>query len=267
MTIAAQDTGLAPVNGLELYWESYGSGGTPLILLHGGYGTTAMFGDLAARLAQDRRVIAVDLQGHGRTADIDRSITYPALGDDIAALIEHLQLGRVDLMGYSLGGGTALRAAIRHPDLIRKLIVVCSPFSSTGWYPDIQAQMKQMGRQQFEMLRQSPVYTAYAAVAPDVDHFPVLMDKMGALLAMDYDWRQEVQAIGAPTLLVFADADSMPVSYVAEFFALLGGGLRDGGWDGSARPVNQLAIIPGTTHYDAFAAPALEGLARSFLVD
>lgn len=259
------DSGLVPVNGLDLYWESYGSGGPPLIMLHGGYGRTTMFGDLPERLAADRRVIAVDLQGHGRTGDIDRPLSYQAMGDDIAALTEHLELGPVDLFGYSLGGGTALRAAIQHPGLIRRLTVLSTPFSSAGWYPDIRAQMKQMSSAGFEFMRQTPLYTDYVTVAPDPDHFPALMDKMGELLRADYDWGVEVAAMTTQTLIIFADADSVPVSYVADFYRLLGGGLRDAGWDRASMPQNRLAIIPDTTHYDIAVSPALEGLVRTFL--
>jgi pimeloyl-ACP methyl ester carboxylesterase len=259
------DSGLAPVNGLQLYWESSGSGGTPLILLHGGFGSTSMLGELTGRLAAGRQVIAVDLQGHGRTADIDRPLRYEALGDDIAALIRYLDLGQVDLMGYSLGGSTALRAALQHPDLIRRLVLVATPCSRSGWYPDIQAQMLQIGRGGFEMMRQTPMYAAYAAVAPNPDGFPDVMDKMGVLLSTPYDWREEVAGLQPPTLLTFADADSIPVTHVAEFFGLLGGGLQDGSWDDSGRPKGQLAILPGTTHYTIFATPALAEFAVAFL--
>jgi pimeloyl-ACP methyl ester carboxylesterase len=117
----------------------------------------------------------------------------------------------------------------------------------------------------FEQFRQSPPYAAYAAVAPDVDAFPALMDKTGALLAQDYDWTDEVRGLRVPTLLVYADADGIPPSHAAEFFALLGGGLRDAGWDGAQRPASRLAILPGHTHYDVFEAPALVPAVAAFL--
>ena len=264
-TSAPTSSGLAPINGLQLYWESTGSGGTPLILLHGGFGLTSMLGELTTRLAGGRQVIAVDLQGHGRTADIDRPLSYEALGDDIAALVRHLDLGRVDLMGYSLGGSTALRAALQHPDLVRRLVLVSIPCARTGWYPEVQAGMLQVGRGGFDMMRQSPMYAAYAAVAPNPEAFPDLMDKMGALLSKPYDWSDEVAGLQPPTLLVYADADSIPVTHIAEFFALLGGGLRDGSWDDSGRPKGQLAILPGTTHYTISTSPALAEAAVAFL--
>lgn len=264
-TLAPTDSGFAPANGLQLYWESYGSGGTPLILLHGGYGTTRMLGDLLNGLAGDRRVIVVDQRGHGRTADVDRPLTYEDLGDDISALITYLDLGPSDLVGYSLGAGAALRCTIQHPHQVRRLVVVSTTFSRSGWYPEVRDQMDQMGRSLFPMLRQSPLYAAYAAVAPDVGHFEVLMDKMGDLLRTDHDWSADLQDLSTPTLLVFGDADSMPPAYASEFFARLGGGLRDGGWDGSGRSPNQLAILPGATHHDIIASPLLEPAVRDFL--
>src|ERR1700712_3300463 len=190
-TATEQVSRLAPVNGLQLHYQTFGAaaaGSTPLILLHGGFGSTGMFGDLPARLADVRSVIAVDLQGHGRTADIDRPLALDTLGDDIAGLVEYLELGPVDLMGYSLGGGAALSATIRHPELVRRLVLVSTPFRRSGWYPDIVAQMSQVNRQGFEMLRHTPMYEAYAAIAPNPDGFPDLMDKVGQLLSAEYDW-------------------------------------------------------------------------------
>lgn len=264
-SVEPQLSGLAPINGLQLYYESQGSGGTPLILLHGGYGMTGVFGPLTGQLAADRRVIAVDLQGHGRTADIDRPLSLTAMADDIAALIGYLDLGPTDLMGYSLGGGVALRTAIDHPDLIRRLVLVSTPFSRNGWFPDVREAMKQNNRNSFEWFRQTPMYEAYRAVAPNLDAFPDLMDKLGALLDQDYDCSEEIRALTLPVLLMFGDADSIPPSHAAEFFALLGGGLRDGGWDGSGMSSSRLAILPATTHFNSFQSPLLAPFASEFL--
>lgn len=260
-----QISGLAPVNGLQLYYESHGDGGVPLVLLHGGYGSTGMFGELVSRLAEGRRVIGVDLQGHGRTADIDRPLTLDGLGDDIAALVKYLDLGMVDLMGYSLGGGAALNATIRHPEIVRRLVLVSTPFRWSGWFPEIREQMKLNNRNGFEMMRHTPMYESYAAIAPNPDGFPDLMDKMGVLLGTDYDWAEGVAALRIPTLLMFGDADSIPASHAVEFFELLGGGQRDAGWDGSAMSSARLAILPGTTHYNSFGSPFLAQFAVPFL--
>jgi pimeloyl-ACP methyl ester carboxylesterase len=268
LTGTAQDDateGYAPVNGLQMYWRSLGSGGTPLVVVHGGFGLTEMFGGVLERLAGDRRVVAVELQGHGHTADVDRPFSYEAFGDDLAALVRHLDLGPVDLLGYSLGGGSSLRAALQHPDLLRRLVLVSTPCSRAGWFPEVLAGMDQIGRAGFEMMSRTPLYEGYAAVAPDVDAFPALMDKTGELLRRPYDWRDEVRGLTVPTLLVYADADSIPLDHAAEFYGLLGGGLRDGGWDGSGRSPAQLAVLPDRTHYDIAAAPELADVVARFL--
>ncbi len=263
MTTAPQ-TGYAPVNGLSMYYEIHGDG-APLVLLHGGFGSTGMFAELLPVLAQKRRVIAADLHGHGRTGDIDRPLSLEQMGDDIAALVRHLGLDRVDLMGYSMGGGAALRAAVQHPELVGKLVVVSIPFRRSGWYPDVRANMDQMGAQAAAFMHDTPMYQSYAAIAPDPAAFPVLLDKMGDMVRRDYDWTDEVAALRVPTLLVFGDADGVPPSHAAEFFALLGGGQRDGGWDGSGMPASRLAVLPGTTHYNALESPLLPGMVEAFL--
>jgi pimeloyl-ACP methyl ester carboxylesterase len=260
------DEGHAPATGgVQVYWRSLGDGGTPLVVVHGGFGTVEASGDVLDRLATRRRVVAIELQGHGRTRDVDRPFTWDALADDVAALVRHLDLGPADLMGYSLGGGVCLRAAIRHPELVRRLVVVAAPCRREGWLPDVLEAMAGVGSAGFEWMRRSPLYDAYAAVAPDVDAFPALMDKTGDLLRTPYDWSDEVRAITAPVLLAYADCDGVPPAHAAEFFALLGGGLRDPGWDGSGRPASRLAILPGRTHYDVFSAPELATVADGFL--
>jgi pimeloyl-ACP methyl ester carboxylesterase len=246
----------ADVNGLSLYYEEHGSG-EPLVLLHGGFGAGELFGPILPALAARRRVIAVDLQGHGRTADVDRPLRPEDMADDIAALIAHLGLEHADVMGYSLGALVALRTAIQHPDRVRRLVLVSIPFRRDGSHPEVLAAMDQMGPQAADMLRASPLGELYARTAPRPDDWPVLVAKTADLVKADYDWTAETEAITIPTLLVFADADSVRPAHIVEFYGLLGGGLRDAGWDGSRRPIAQLAILPGTTHYDIFVAPAL----------
>jgi pimeloyl-ACP methyl ester carboxylesterase len=255
----------ADVNDLHLYFEEHGSGGTPLVLLHGGLSAGEVLAPLTGELAATRRVIVPDLQGHGRTADVDRPFRRESFGDDLAALIEHLGLGQADLLGYSLGAACSLQAAIRHPDRIRKLVLVSTAYTSDGWFPEVREGMAQVGSGGFEMMRQSPAYAAYAAVAPDVDAFPALMDRTGDLLRQPFDSTEEVRALRPPTLLVYADADSIPPSHAAEFFALLGGGLRDANWDGSLRPASRLAVLPGRTHYDICSSPLLAPAVVDFL--
>jgi len=254
----------ADVNGISLYYEEHGSG-QPLILLHGGYGTGEMFAAILPLLASGRQVITVNLQGHGRTADVDRPLRFQTMGDDIAALIRHLGLAQADVMGYSLGAGTALRTAIQHPALVRRLVVVSHPIRHDGWFPQSLAGFDQMGPAFAEAMRQSPLYEVYSRVAPRVEDWPVLVDKMGTMLRQDYDWSPEVAKITAPVMLVYGDADSVRPSHIAEFYALLGGGLRDANWDGSARPVARLAILPSHTHYDIFFSPDLINAVVPFL--
>ncbi len=260
----ALKTGYAPVNGLKLYYEIHGTG-EPLILLHGGLGATEMFSPILPSLSNNRQVIAVDLQAHGRTADIDRPLTFDAMADDIAALMKHLGIAKADVMGYSLGAGLALRTAIRHPEAVRKLVVVSTAFRRDGWYPEIVAGMSQMGAAAAEPMKQTPMYQLYARIAPRPADWPVLLTKIGELLRQDYDWSKEVAAIKAPTLLVFGDADAVRTAHAVQFFELLGGGKKDGGWDGSGISNARLAILPGLTHYTVFSSPALASTVTPFL--
>jgi len=264
METATPRTGYARVNGLNVYYEIHGTGES-LILLHGGLGATDMVGGLLSLLANGRQVIAVDLQAHGRTADIDRPLSYEAMANDIAALMPVLGIERADFMGYSLGAGVALRTAIQHPDVVRKLVVVSTVCKRDGWYSESLAAMAQMGPATAEMIKQSPIYELYARVAPKPEDWPVLVTKVGDLLRKDFDWSNEVTAIRAPTLLVFGDADSVRIAHAVEFFGLLGGGKKDVGWDGSGMSDARLAILPGVTHYTIFCSPALATTVIPFL--
>jgi len=224
-----------------------------------------MFGDVLSDLSENHEVIAAELQAHGHTADIDRPLRYELMADDIAALINHLRLGQADVMGYSLGGGVALRIAIQYPDLVRKLVLVSAPFKRNGWYPEVLAAMGQSGPESAEGMKQTPMYQAYSKVAPKPEDWPVLMTKLGEMLRRDYDWSEEVPRIKAPTMIVVGDADSVVTAHAVEFFELLGGGKRDAGWDGLGMSSARLAILPGTTHYDIFSSPALAATVKPFL--
>jgi pimeloyl-ACP methyl ester carboxylesterase len=264
--MTAPQPGYAPINGLQLYYEIHGQG-EPLILLHGGFGLTAMFDPILPQLAANRQVIAVDLQGHGRTADIDRPMSLEAMGDDVGKLIAHLGLEQADVMGFSMGGGAALQAAIQHPLGVRKLVVVSMPFKRDAWYPEQLAGMNQMNAGALAFMRATPMYESYVAVAPDPEHFATLCDKMGELMRRDYDYSEGVRQLPMPVLIVAGDADGFPPSHAAQFFALLGGGQRDGSWDRSGMVPSQLAILPGMPHYDIFLSPALIAHVNAFLGD
>ncbi|MGA3019638.1 MAG: alpha/beta hydrolase, partial [Bryobacteraceae bacterium] len=201
----------ADVNGLKLYYEVHGTG-EPLILLHGGVGGMVMFGPNLAALAKTRRVIAVDLQAHGRTADIDRPLHFELLADDIAALIAHLRLKKTGVMGFSLGGGVALQLAIRPPKIVRKLVLVSTPFRRDGFYPEVLRNFDQMGPETGSFMKHSPLYRLY----PGVD-WPKLFAKLGDLQRQDYDWSSQVSKIKAPVLIVFADADAIRPAHIIEF--------------------------------------------------
>lgn len=254
----------ASVNGLNLYYEVHGTG-EPLILLHGGLGAIEMFGEVLPSLAQNRQVVAVDLQAHGRTADIDRELRFELMAGDIAALIKQLGIEEADVMGYSLGGGVALRTAIQYPEVVRKLVLVSTPFKRDGWYPEVLAGMGQMGPQVAEPMKQTPMYQQYASIAPKPEDWSVLLTKLGGLLQQDYDWSKEVAAMKAPTLIVVGDADSVRTAHAVAFFELLGGGKVDAGWDGSGMSNARLAILPATTHYNIFSTPQLSAVVAPFL--
>jgi len=263
----AQGTGhYAEVNGLHLYYETYGAG-RPLILLHGGLGSGEMFGPVLPVLAERHLVIAPDLQGHGRTADIDRPIDVRLMADDIAVLIEHLGLDRPDVAGYSLGGGVALLTAIKYPAMIRRLVAASAHIRRDAIYPDMLAQQGQVSAGAAEFMKDTPMYQLYQRVAPRPEDFPRLLDKMGAGMARDFDLTEEVRGLQVPALIVAADADMAPPSHYAEVFRLLDGGLRDGGWMGDGRPKggHALAILPGLTHYNIFNSPLIAAVTLAFL--
>lgn len=259
------ETGYAPVNGVEIYWERYGSGGTPVVVSHGGFGLISMFGSLLDTLSERRQVVAIELQGHGHTRDVDRPFSYEAFGDDIAGVVRCFGYEQADLVGDSLGAAASLRTAIQHPDVVRKLVLVSIPVRHEGWFPEVRAGMDQVGSGFFEHMKHSPMYAGWREVAPDGASFPTLMDKTGELIQRDYDWSDEIGKITAQTMLVYGDADSIPLSHAAEFYALLGGGLRDADWDGSGKGQARLAVLPDLTHYDIFQSPRLAEVVDEFL--
>jgi len=253
----------ADVDGLALWYSGHGSG-DPLILLHGGMGASEMFDPILDQLAAGRRVITVDLPGHGHTASPGKPLRYEDMADQIAGLIRHLGLDQADLMGLSLGAGVAQRTAIQHPALVRRLIVVSAPCRQDGWFPEVVAGQSALGPEAAEMIKQSAFYAHYVKVAPNPDDWTQHVCEVGELLRHDYDWTAGVADITAPTLLVFADTDSVRPAHIVAFFGLLGGGLADPGWDGATGPA-QLAILPGHTHYVMAGSPAVAAAATAFL--
>jgi pimeloyl-ACP methyl ester carboxylesterase len=256
----------ADVNGIRLYYELHGDG-RPLVLLHGGLGSGEMFGPLLDALAAAHRVVLPDLQGHGRTADVDRPISVATMADDIAALLDRLGIAQADAVGYSLGGGVAFQLAVRHPDRVRRLVTISANLRRSAIYPEMLVQQGMVGAAAVDSLKGTPMYELYQRVAPRPGDFGRLLDKMGSSMAQDFDFSEEARTIRVPYLFVAADADMFPPSHAAEVFELLDGGQRDGGWMGEGRPNggHALAVLPGMTHYDALTSPILPGLILQFL--
>jgi pimeloyl-ACP methyl ester carboxylesterase len=259
----------ADLNGLHMYYETHGTG-RPIIALHGGLGSSEMFGPteiLPMLTAAGHEVIVPDLQGHGRTADIDRPIDTRLMADDIAALIGHLKLEKPDLLGYSLGGGVAFWTAVKYPELVNKLVIVSTNITRSAIPAEMLAQQENMNAGAFEYMKDTPMYQSYVRIAPRPEDFPKLLDKIGASMAQDFDFSEELRGIQVPTMIVAADADMAPPSHYVEAFKLLDGGLRDGGWMGEGRPKggHALAILPGLTHYNIFSSPLLAQAALAFL--
>jgi pimeloyl-ACP methyl ester carboxylesterase len=256
------------VNGINLWVATHGSG-RPLILLHGGLMSGETFGPVLPLLAERHQVTAVDLQAHGRTADIDRPIDVRLMADDIAALIDHLGLDRPDVVGYSLGGGVATMTAVRHPDKVGRLVTLSANIRRSAIYPEMLSQQGQVSGAVAESLKGTPMYELYQRVAPRPEDFPRLLDKVGEFMSHDFDFTEEVRGLQVPTLIAAADADMAPPSHYVEVFGLLDGGQRDGGWMGEGRPKggHALAIIPGTTHYDVGESPLFAAVVLDFLDD
>ena len=256
----------AEVNGINLYYESHGTG-RPLILLHGGLGSGEMFEPILPTLSERHRVIVVDLQGHGRTADIDRPIDVRLMADDIASLIDHLGLEKPDLVGYSLGGGVAFFTAVKYPEKVGKLVMASANIRRDAIPPEMLAQQAQVNAAAVEFMKDTPMYQVYQRVAPRPEDFGRLLDKIGESMSKDFDHSEEMRGLQVPTMIVCADADMAPPSHYVEAFKLLDGGLRDGGWMGEGRPKggHALAMLPGLTHYNLGVSPLFAAVALDFL--
>jgi len=256
----------AEVNGITLYYETHGAG-RPLIMLHGGLMSGEMFGPVIGELAANHQVILPDLQGHGRTADIDRPIDIRMMADDIAALIDHLGLDKPDVVGYSLGGGVAFFTASKYPEKVRKLVMASANIRQDAIPDAMRAQQKQVTAAAADFMKDTPMYQLYQRVAPHPEDFGTLLDKIGAYMDQDFDFSEELRAIRVPTMIVCADADMAPPSHYVEAFKLLDGGLRDGGWMGEGRPAggHALAVLPGLTHYNLGTSPLFAAVTLDFL--
>jgi pimeloyl-ACP methyl ester carboxylesterase len=233
----------AEVNGLKMYYEIHGTG-FPLVVLHGAFMTIGAMGDLVPALAEARQVVAVELQGHGRTADVDRSLSYEQMGDDVGALLRHLGIEQADVFGYSMGGGVALQVAIRHPEVVRKLVVASASYTSDGMHPELLEMIPTITP---DVFAGSPIEEEYLRTAPNPDDFPTLVAKLKQLDMEPFAWPPEdIRGIAAPTLLIIGDSDAIRLEHAVEMFRLLGGGVMG---DLAGLPKSQLAVLPGTTHF------------------
>jgi pimeloyl-ACP methyl ester carboxylesterase len=260
----AKETGRLEINGVHYYYERLGQG-EPLLLLHGGLGSMEMFRPILPSLVSHRQVIAVDLQGHGRTTLGDRPIDLKDMANDVAAILEKLGVQQVDVLGYSMGGGVALRLAIQHPPMVRRLALVSTGFAQDGFYPEMLPMQAAVGAAMADQMKETPMYKSYMAVAPHPEDFPKLLDRMGAWMRTPYNWADEVKAMQMPVMLIYGDSDMFRPEHMVEFYHLLGGGLKDAGWQRENMAKNRLAILPDLTHYEIFGSPALTHAAMPFL--
>jgi pimeloyl-ACP methyl ester carboxylesterase len=234
-------SGYAAVNGLEMYYEIHGAG-PPLVLLHGALMTIEGFHELLPALATTRQVIAVEQQAHGRTADTERPLDYAQMADDTAALLQQLGIGQADLFGYSMGATVALRIAIQHPELVRKLVLAPPAYGREGFSPEVLENIGNLKPEDFG----TPWLESYATVAPDPEHGPALLAKVRDLVGRFEGWpADEIRSIAAPSLVIVGDSDVIRPEHAVELFRLLGGGVPG---DTVGLPRSRLAVLPGTTH-------------------
>jgi pimeloyl-ACP methyl ester carboxylesterase len=245
-TAAAQEpkTGYAPVSGLKMYYEIQGQG-DPVVLLHGAFMTiTNNWTEMIAQLSKGRQVIAVEMQGHGRTADINRDFSYENLADDIAALLDYLKIKQADVLGYSMGGGVAMQLAIRHPERVRKVVSISAVYRSDGF---VKEGIEALSRLEARMFKGSPIETEYKQLSPTPDHFETFVKHVVQLASKPYNFGAEkLKATKAPMLFIHGDADGVRLDYIAEVFRLKGGGDIHG--DLRPRSESRLAILPDATH-------------------
>jgi pimeloyl-ACP methyl ester carboxylesterase len=248
-TETAPRSGYAPVNGLQMYYEIHGAGGVPLLLLHGGlFNIDLQFGQLLPGLAASRQVIAADFQAHGRTDDIDRPLTSANLASDVVGLLGHLDVAQADVFGNSVGGAVALHLAIRHPALVRKLVVASVSFHPDGDRPENTEAVEAMT---VDMIAGTPMEQDYRAKSPNPDKLQDLLDKLGQYDKGFAGWADaDIEGIAAPTLLTVGDCDAVRLDHMVRFLQLRGGDVNG---DFAGVPASQLAVFPGTTHFFGLA--------------
>jgi pimeloyl-ACP methyl ester carboxylesterase len=257
-------SGYVAAHGIDYWFEIRGKG-EPLLLLHGGLMSSRLFGPVLTKLAEHRQVISVDLQGHGRTALGDRKIRIEDIGRDLGTVVRNLGFRQIDAMGYSFGGFAALQLAAQHPALVRRLVIVSAPYAQNGFFAEMLPQQASVSAAMADGMKETPMYTGYAAIAPRPQDFPRLLDAMGEFMRQPYDWSAQAKQLKMPVMLVYGDADMVRPDHIVEFYQMLGGGLNDAGWMREHMTGNRLAILPDLTHYEIGAAPLLADTVLPFL--
>lgn len=240
-TLAPADSGYADVNGLKLYYEVYGQG-KPLVLIHGSFMNIPLNWGRIIPLFKDRQVIVAEMQGHGRTKDTDRELSYEGMADDVSGLLKYLKVDSADILGYSMGGGVAFQLAVRHPEQVRRLVVLSGTYTHDGWWPDIEAMYHTMNA---EMFKGSPIEQEYRKYGNDTARFADYIKKVISIDLKPYDWSKDVKNIKAPLFMAIGDADGVRYEHALELFRAKGGGKMG---DIHGMPHSRLAILPGTTH-------------------
>jgi len=240
--IKPTETGYADVNGLKMYYEVYGNG-KPIVLLHGAFMSIPLnWSHIIPLLAKDRKVIVTELQGHGRTRDISRDITFKGMADDVSGLLKHLKIDSADIVGYSMGGGVAFQLAVHHPEQVRRLVILSGAYAHDGWWPEVEAMFASFNA---DIFKGSPIEKQYDSLGNDPAHFPEFVKKVMGTDLKPYDWSKEVKNIKAPIFMAIGDADGIRYEHALELYRAKGGGKMG---DITGVPESRLAILPGTTH-------------------
>jgi pimeloyl-ACP methyl ester carboxylesterase len=241
-SIKPEKSGYADVNGLKMYYEVYGEG-KPIVLLHGSFMNISLnWSHIIPQLTTDRKVIVTEMQGHGRTRDITREFGYEAMADDVSGLLTQLKIDRADVLGYSMGGGIAFQFAVRHPEQIRRLVVLSGTYKHDGWWADVEASFATFTADMFDG---TPIREQYESLGNDPARFPEFVKKVISIDLKPYDWSEDVKNIKAPIFMAIGDADGVRYEHALELFRAKGGGKMG---DLHGLPESRLAIIPGTTH-------------------
>ena len=245
--IQPEQSSYADVNGLKMYYEVYGKG-KPIVLIHGSYMTIPWnWSHIIPLLAKDRKVIVAEMQGHGRTRDISREFSYEGMADDVSSLLTYLKIDSADILGYSMGAGVAFQVAVRHPNQVRRLVIVSGAYAHNGWWPDTEASFATFTA---EMFKGTPAQKQYDSLGNDPDRFPEFVKKVVSIDLKPFDWTKDVKNIKAPIFMAIGDADGIRYEHALELFRAKGGG-KQGDLHGLAK--SRLAILPGTTHLGMLA--------------